>query len=180
MAFGIDSQSRRLHVSDARVFGWDNSQIGNKDRRKDRMPRIYRPMKRGNDGLPLTGTQSKELGVRVPPNERADIDVADHGIVTLNRRGMSVAADWRLLQPHLIPKRLNDVCYGASGPNSLSIYRHGEGDFEEGPVNETLSLALKDGSSRHANVVPVSETQIDEFLSQLAATRPHWIDEEPQ
>ena len=137
-------------------------------------------MKRDDDGLPHTGTQSKELGVRVPPNEHADIDLTEHGIVTLNRRGMSVAADWRLLLPYHIPKRLKEVCYGALGPNSLSIYRHGEGDFEEGPVNETLSLALKDGSSRHANVIPVSETQIDEFQSQLAATRPLWIDEEPQ
>jgi hypothetical protein len=39
------------------------------------MPTIYRSMKQAEDGLPVVGSNSKELGVRVPPNPNADVDL---------------------------------------------------------------------------------------------------------
>lgn len=38
------------------------------------MPQVFRPMiVNEQDGLPLVGTESKRLGVRVPPNPHADV-----------------------------------------------------------------------------------------------------------
>ena len=45
------------------------------------MPTIYRAMKRADDGLPAVGSNSKELGVRVPPNPNAEIDLDENGNV---------------------------------------------------------------------------------------------------
>jgi len=45
------------------------------------MPTIYRAMKRADDGMPVVGSNSKELGVRVPPNPNGDIDLDENGIV---------------------------------------------------------------------------------------------------
>ena len=135
-------------------------------------------MKSAPDGLPVVGKQSKELGVRVPPNEHADVDLEQDGQVVLNRRGMSVAAHWRFLKPHLVPRRLKDHVYGASGPNSLAIYRYGDGEFVESDLNEYLALALKRGSMEQANVVPARAMSLDDFVMHLVGMREHWIPEE--
>lgn len=147
------------------------------------MPLIYRPMKRDADGLPKIGTQSKELGVRIPPDPHADVDLNEHGFVKLNRRGMSVAAHWQYLRPHLVPKRFASVFHAvtgltAMGSNVLAVFRIGDGRFDEGSFNAELNLALKHGSDSLANVVPMEEITIDRFLEQLAATRLQWIEEE--
>jgi hypothetical protein len=81
------------------------------------MPTIYRAMKRSDDGRPVIGSGSNELGVRVPPNPHADIETDDDGNVLLNENGMSVVDNWRSLLPHLIPKRLKSVFAGATGSN---------------------------------------------------------------
>lgn len=139
------------------------------------MPKMFRPMKRDDDGQPITGTNSKELGVRIPPNKFADVDVNEDGTVELNGRGMSVAADWKGLKPHLIPKRLKSIVSGAVGSNSLSIYCLGEGEFSEGGIDDHLALALKPQSTRNGNVVPINQILLDKFLSYLAATRDRWM-----
>ena len=137
-------------------------------------------MKRDDDGLPVTGIQSKELGVRVPPNEYADIDVSEDGFVELNRRGMSVASHCRYLPPHLIPRRYKDVVPGARGANSLSIFCFGEGEFIDSQIDEKLSLAVKADSTQRGNVVPNVTMQVDEFFGHIAATRDQWIGYEPE
>lgn len=142
------------------------------------MPRLFRPMKRADDGLPIVGTESKQLGVRVPPNEYADIDLDADGNVVLNDRGMSVASHWRHLRPHLIPKRLRDSENGAVGLNTMSVYRFGEGEFGNEKINEHLVLAMKSTSAKQGNVVPASLMQLDEFLGHIADTRDHWIVDE--
>lgn len=136
-------------------------------------------MKRDADGLPFVGTQSKELGVRVPTNENADVDLDSDGNVLLNGRGMSVASDWRYLQPHLIPRRLRAHHNGAAGPNSLAICRFGDGAFAASMITERLALNLKPGSTRHGNIVPTVPMPIEEFLNNLADTRDQWVIEEP-
>jgi hypothetical protein len=63
-------------------------------------------MKREDDGLPKAGSNSRELGVRIPPDPFADVDVDGQGQVILNNKGMSVAENWRYFLAHLVPKRL--------------------------------------------------------------------------
>ncbi len=81
---------------------------------------IYRPMKRAEDGLPIVGSNSKELGVRVPPNPNADVDLDGNDHVITNGKGMSVAEHWRYLLGHLVPKRLVPIFPGATGSNGLT------------------------------------------------------------
>lgn len=139
------------------------------------MPLVYRTMKRADDGLPVVGSNSKELGVRVPPNPHADVDVRPDGNVELNGKGMSVAMHWTLLRPHLIPKRLKSVVRAASGPNTLACYRMGEGEFTQGAINDQLALALKPGQDALGNIVPIAAMQVHEFQRALALTHDQWL-----
>jgi hypothetical protein len=143
------------------------------------MPTIFRAMKRAADGLPIVGSgSSKELGVRVPPNENADVDLDQGEFVVLNGRGMSVVANWRKLLAHFIPKRLLPLFPGAAGPNSLSCYKMGDGGFSAGSVNTDLSLVLKQGNLHGGNVVPTKGVHRNTFQTDLAATRNQWAVDE--
>jgi hypothetical protein len=136
-------------------------------------------MKSATDGLPVVGDRSKELGVRVSPNPSADVDVDPNtNLVILKRKGMSVVANWRLLPPHLIPKRLVTIIPMASGPNVLRCYRRGTGPFAEGILATGLELVLKPRSTVAGNVVPVSPVGVSEFQRDLAATRTDWVEDE--
>jgi hypothetical protein len=142
------------------------------------MPTIYRAMKRAADDLPIVGVNSKELGVRVPPTSHADIDLDPNGNIVPNGRGMSVAGNWRNLLPHLVPKRLKSIFPGASGSNSLACFKLGNGPFQAGPINNQLSLLLKNHDPRTGNIVPSQLSSAQEFVDYLAATRGNWsIDE---
>ncbi|MBL8819394.1 MAG: hypothetical protein JNL58_25405 [Planctomyces sp.] len=135
-------------------------------------------MKTDKDLLPVCGSNSKELGVRVAPNENADIDVTESSTVNLNGRGMSVAQNWRALPGHLIPKRLISVFPGATGSNSLSCFRIGDGPFVNSSLNADLTLALKAGRTSMGNLVPATDMSVETFQAALAATREQWrIDE---
>jgi len=135
-------------------------------------------MKRADDGLPAVGSNSKELGVRVPPNANADIDLDENGDVTLNGKGMSVAENWRRLPPHLVPKRLKPIFPGASGSNNVGCYRFGQDPFLPGLLNTRLALVLKGNDPHAGNVVPARSVREREFQDALAATRDEWtIDE---
>ena len=136
-------------------------------------------MKRADDGLPAVGSNSKELGVRVPPNTNADIDLNENGDVILNGKGMSVAENWRRLLPHLVPKRLKPTFPGASGSNNVACYRFGQGPFLPGPLNNApLALVLKTRDPHAGNVVPTRSMRERQFQDELAATRDEWtIDE---
>lgn len=139
---------------------------------------MYRPMKTDKDQLPVCGSNSKELGVRVPPNESADIDVTELQTVVLNGSGMSVAESWMCLPGHLIPKRLTPKFPGATGSNSLSCFRIGEGAFAAGNLNDELSLVMKIGRNSQGNLAPSSDMSVNSFQAALAATRAQWqIDE---
>jgi hypothetical protein len=135
-------------------------------------------MKVADDGLPVVGDRSKELGVRVPPNRHADIDVDNAGMVVLNGLGMSVVANWRDLPDHLIPIRLCAIVPQAAGSNDLKCYRWGEGPFAAGMLAAGLELVLKPGSSRHGNVTPTTDVTVAQFLALLAATRADWVEDE--
>jgi hypothetical protein len=136
-------------------------------------------MKAAADGLPVVGDRSKELGVRVPPNPSADIDVNPKtNLVVLNGSGMSVAENWRLLLPHLIPKRLSAIIADAKGRGSLTVYRLGDGPFVPGPLASGLELVLKVHDPGMGNVVPDTAVSVTQFQAQLAATRNQWVVDE--
>ena len=139
------------------------------------MPTVFRAMKRSVDGLPVVGSAVKELGVRVPPDPNADIDLDANGDVILNGKGMSVAENWRDLLPHLVPKRLKPIFPGATGSNSLACFRTGQGPFSAGPLNDRVSLVLKRHDAHAGNVVPVPSVAERQFQDDLAATRGEWI-----
>ena len=135
-------------------------------------------MNRAADGLPVVGSNSKELGVRLPPNPNADVDLDLSECIIQNGKGMSVAANWRHLLAHLIPKRLKPLFPGAVGANSLTCYRMGAGAFVAGAVNSDLNLILKPGNLQAGNVVPAQSMHRDQFLAHLAATRSEWSADE--
>lgn len=143
------------------------------------MPTVDRSMKAAADGLPVVGDRPKELGVRVPPNPHADVAVDPNtNQVVLNGSGMSVAANWRLLPPHLIPLRLSGVIKDAKGRNRLTCYRLGDGAFAPGPLANGLELVLKPGRTGQGNVVPAGPVRVAQFQADLATTRMQWVVDE--
>jgi hypothetical protein len=141
------------------------------------VPRIVRPMREDADGLPVVGNRSKCLGVRVPPDRFADIDLDRDGKVILNRKGQSVSKDWRGLPGHLIPEHLDDGLNGACG-RGMRVFVHGVGSFDEGPVAVGLELLHKTPSTDSGVVAPAVLVPLDQYQSDLAATRADWtIDE---
>ena len=97
-------------------------------------------------GLPLVGSRKRcLLGVR-PTGANADIDLKPPddvtGDVVVNRKGLSVTADWRLLPGYMIPEELEDDMNGASG-KGMKVYVHGAGPFAEAPVAAGLEMLLK-------------------------------------
>ena len=143
------------------------------------MPTVFRSMKAADDGLPVVGDQSKELGVRVPPNPNADIDVdSTTNLVVLNGKGMSVAENWRDLPYHLIPKRLKAIIADARAPDSVRCYRLGTGPFTAGPVMTELVVTLKPGKTRSGNICPSRPVSVPEYQALLAATRVDWMEDE--
>jgi hypothetical protein len=134
-------------------------------------------MRAGSDGLPLVGSQSKCLGVRVPPNPHADIDLDPAVRVILNRKGLSVTKDWRTLPGHLIPEHLDDGFNGASG-KGMSVFVHGTGPFDEGPISSGLDLLHKIPSTESGVVAPSSSVPLNQYQDDLAATRAEWTVDE--
>lgn len=143
------------------------------------MPTVYRSMKADDDDLPVVGDQSKELGVRVPPNPNPDVGLDPiTNAVVLDGSGMSVVKNWRLLPPHLIPVRLAGIIKKAKGLGSLTCFRLGDGPFVPGPLAAGLELAAKPNVTDKGNVVPSGPVTISQFQSDLAATRIQWVVDE--
>lgn len=145
------------------------------------LPRIVRPMFADlQDGLPQVGSNRRSLlGVR-PLGAKPDIDLQPpgdlNGSVVLNRKGMSVSADWRNLPGHLIPEELEDDTNGASG-KGMKVYVHGSGSFSEGSVTGDLELLYKPNSVDSGVVCPVANVPLSSFQTHLAATRSNWTED---
>jgi hypothetical protein len=141
------------------------------------MPKLFRTMKKDGDGKPVVDATGKGLGVRgIPVNNVVDVDLDEEGRVILNDKGMSVAPDWRVLPPHLIPRRLRDQFPEAIGSPQLHCFVMGDGPFQDGPMAE--GLELKRDSPRHGVVSPQSLVMLDQYQKDLAATRGLWIVDE--
>jgi hypothetical protein len=131
------------------------------------------------DGLPLVGTRSKCLGVRTS-GDHPDVHPDAAGWVLVNRKGLSVSADWRTLPGHLIPKELNNGLNGARGIG-MAVFVHGDGTgaFAEGPVAEGLELYFKQGRTDRGEVGPTVSVPLAQYQSDLQATRAQWMIERP-
>jgi hypothetical protein len=140
------------------------------------MPKVYRSMKKDEDGYPLVDQTGKGLGVRASPvNGVVDVNLDDLGKVVL-KGGMPVAPNWRMLPPHLIPRRLRPTIPKASGSLSMFCYTMGTGPFVDGPLADGLDFVRDDDD--HGLVVPNQTVTIEEYQTALARTRDLWIIDE--
>lgn len=136
------------------------------------MPRIVRPMKKDStDPLkPRVGPRFCCLGIR--PNE---VDLDHSGCVVQNRKGMSVSADWRGLQPELIPIELDDGKNGARGKNmEVFVHGNGSGPFGEGAIAAGLMMCFKAGTTTAGEVCPVASVPLAQYECDLVATQSGW------
>jgi len=136
------------------------------------MPKVYRSMKKSEDGLPTLEASPKGLGVR----DETDIHIDESGNVILDGCGMSVAPDWRKLRVYRIPQRLHHIVQGARGPNNVYCFSMGTGPFESG--NLAAGLDLRVDSTSHGTVVPTQVVPLIQYKQDIANTRTSWqIDE---
>src|SRR5690242_8474740 len=117
------------------------------------MPKIFRSMK-SDGGRPKVGAEPSCLGVRVPD----DIALDDDGTVSPCGRRISENRSLESLSLSRIPKRYRDRVEGAKGPNSLSVWTHGRGEFATGPVIPKLLLNVD--SADHGNVGPAARMPV--------------------
>ena len=141
------------------------------------MPKIYRAMRKADDGKPSVEATGKGLGARGEPvNGVVDINLDAESKVILNGKGMSVAPSWRDLPFFLIPKRLKEKFPGARGSSALYCFTLGEGPFTNGPVAKGLDLKID--APKHGVVVPRVSVALDQYQTDLAKTRDRWIVDE--
>ena len=140
------------------------------------MARIVRPMKKdpADPQRPLVAPRFCCLGVRlrevtlIPPGDPA-------GQVQADGMGMSVSADWKNLDPQLIPEELEDDENGARGKKmAVFVLGNGTGPFAEAPVAHGLEMHFKPNKTDSGNVCPVVATMLVQFQADLAATAPNW------
>lgn len=126
--------------------------------------------------VPAVGTADNMLGARVPPHPRADISPDSSGNVGPIGKGLSVAPNFRVLPPALVPERLRDKRPGARGSNALQVFRLGEGPFVRSPVGSSLELLPT--SSKHGVIQPVRDTSLNDYQNDLADTQTRWTVDE--
>src|SRR4051794_17717437 len=128
------------------------------------MPKVFRIMRRDDDGLPTLQQSSSALGVR----PGVDISLDAQGNVLVNGEGMSVNPGWRVASILRIPKRLRHLVPGARGSNNHFCFRTGAGPFQQGAF--AAGLTLEPDSATHGNVAPAQVVQLAQYEADLAAT----------
>ena len=145
------------------------------------MPLVYRAMTPDGD-VPKVGASARALGVRVPPDPNADVELDEAGNVGPTGGGMSVAPAWRDLEAHRIPRRLEDIVPDATGSNKDQCWKMGEGPFSEAAVGSRLTLRPDEavnGEVVHGVIGPTSVMSLQGYQTALAATRDEWtVDED--
>jgi hypothetical protein len=136
------------------------------------MPLVYRVMKKDEDDLPVVGSTARCLGAR----PGTDIGVTATGDVILDGQGLSVSPGWRVINPNFIPRRLKHLVPRARGSNNDCCFRSGEGAFVAEPFASGIELVPD--SATHGPLAPAAVVPLDDYQSDLAATRDTWqIDE---
>ena len=145
---------------------------------RSEMPTIYRAMKQTDQGLPVIGSNSKELGVRIPPNPSPDVDLDESRNVVCNGKGMSVVENWRRLLLISFPSGSDQSFLALQVGNAVACFRFGQGPFAEEQLNSCLAVVFKGRDTRGGNVVPIELVSIGQFQDDLAATYGDWVIDE--
>jgi hypothetical protein len=136
------------------------------------MPLVFRAMRKEDDGFPKVEQSAGGLGVR----PGVDIDLDPQGNAMVNGKGMSVSPAWRDLPISRIPRRQRSVVPGARGSNNTFCFKTGDGPFRPGAF--AAGLVLEPDSATHGCVTPERLVPLQQYESDLAATRSHWqVDE---
>ncbi len=130
------------------------------------MPRVFRAMRKADDGLPRVANNATGLGARVPK----DIDEVG-GMVAVGEKGMSVNPTVEDVPLNFLPERIDPAGWG---DHKNAVFRHGDGLFVQSPFAEGLEL-LPDGPT-HGVVRPVISVTLEQYRENLVATRPNWVD----
>ena len=136
------------------------------------IPKVFRTMKRDDDGSPTVEPTAKGLGARLGH----DINVDLSGNVVLNDKGLSVSPSWRELLPYRIPKRLKHLYPPARGGDDVHCFTMGTGAFLRSAVAQGLEF-IPD-SLIHGVIAPAQAVPLSVYQTDLGATRSSWqVDE---
>lgn len=142
-------------------------------------PTIYRTMVFETDATgqhePRVGTGQNMLGVRLPPDNPADVHPDAAGNVAPTKEGLSVAPNLKALPLRLVPERLRGRRLGARGSDDLRLFRLGGGPFQRSSI--ATGLELEPTSKTHGVVRPSTPMPVGDYQERLAATKPRWFDE---
>ncbi len=140
--------------------------------RSGKVPQVFRAMRKDDDGFPTLQQSASALGVR----PGVDLEFNPQGNVLVNGKGMSVNPAWRVISILRIPRRLRNIMPGARGPNNTFCFRTGTGSFQQGDF--AAGLTLEPDSAMHGNIAPAQVVPLDQYETDLAATRLDWqVDE---
>jgi hypothetical protein len=127
---------------------------------------------------PVVGDSSSKLGIRPVDIEQRQ------GNAHPGEGGMSVVSSIagfrrriakKKFSPEMLPVRMNDSgkIPGASGRNSLHVFRIGEGAFEAGSLNELLFLQPDEDD--HGTVQPAHAMPYNDYRRAIIDTRDQWV-----
>jgi hypothetical protein len=144
------------------------------------MPRAYRTMKaEGNPPRPVVGDSATKLGVRgqdLAPDEAGNARPGKGGMsVVSSIAGLRRRVARNLFSPAMVPQRLSDLgkVPGAIGPQTLHLFRIGEGGFERGELTERLMLVPDHDD--HGTVQPAATMPYGEYKQAITETRDQWV-----
>jgi hypothetical protein len=121
------------------------------------MPRVFRAMRKDEDGLPHIERSASGLGVRLDNNK--DLDVEPDGTVLVNGKGMSVSPGWRELPLFRIPERLRHIKREARGSNHTFCFHSGTGPFVQGVFCRWADTRARFADTRRRNPFPPVSTR---------------------
>jgi hypothetical protein len=125
------------------------------------METLYRTMKSGADGRPITGRSARMLGVRVE-GPHADVVLDDAGQVLPGRGGMSVTVDDPIQMPPA--RRPRWLGHGLSEDQLFALPIRA--------VGGALTVRIDRGA--HGLVEPTQPRPLITYEVDLRATRPNW------
>ncbi len=123
---------------------------------------LYRTMRADDDGLPSTGRSLLSLGVRIS-GPLTDVVVLDDDTIAPMSGGMSVFIDPRKMPKSLRPRTLAEK----PGESAHPLFK-----LEE--IKLPAKLAFRRDSEAHGLVEPRIRCKLEEYETQLEATREKW------
>lgn len=127
-------------------------------------------------GFPIVSPgEARGLGVRVPPNENADVEIGEDDYIKLNQKGMSVAPTWRDLPLHRIPRTLKGKHPAAQGSKQYRCFRLGDTEYVDQSLGHGLQLYT---DPEHGTICPSELMSVEPFQDKLANTQERWVIDE--